>query len=294
VEHARQSGLDSLYSLALSTQALIDVCVGRVDAARAAAMESLQIARRANANAPLMLATATLGFLELTLGDPAAAHGHLQPLSELTVAVGIAEPGVVRFLPDEIEALIALGELEAARRLLLLFEERARDLDRVSARAAAGRCRGLLEAAEGDLDAARGSLAEALAQHARIDQPFELGRTLLVQGTVERRAKHRTPAREALTRALEIFDTLGARLWAEKAAMELARIPGRTRSPGELTETERRVAELVARGLSNKEVAGKLFVTVRAVEANLSKVYAKLGVRSRTELATRFHSTVGS
>jgi DNA-binding NarL/FixJ family response regulator len=93
---------------------------------------------------------------------------------------------------------------------------------------------------------------------------------------------------------LEIFDTLGARLWAEKAAMELARIPGRTRSPGELTETERRVAELVARGLSNKEVAGKLFVTVRAVEANLSKVYAKLGVRSRTELATRFHSTVGS
>ena len=81
---------------------------------------------------------------------------------------------------------------------------------------------------------------------------------------------------------------LGAALWAERAAAELARIPGRGRASGELTETERRVAELVAEGLSNKEVAARLFVSVRAVEANLSKVYAKLGVRSRAELARTF------
>ncbi len=80
---------------------------------------------------------------------------------------------------------------------------------------------------------------------------------------------------------------LGAALWAEKTAAELARIPGRGRASSELTETERRVAELVADGLSNKEVAARLFVSVRAVEANLSKVYAKLGVRSRSQLAAR-------
>ena len=90
-----------------------------------------------------------------------------------------------------------------------------------------------------------------------------------------------------LVTELVTVDTLGAARWAGKAAAELARIPGRSRGSGELTETERRVAELVAEGLSNKEVAAKLFVAVRTVEANLSKVYAKLGVRSRTELAGR-------
>jgi DNA-binding NarL/FixJ family response regulator len=93
-----------------------------------------------------------------------------------------------------------------------------------------------------------------------------------------------------LTAALDVFDHLGAALWSERAAAELARIPGRTKASAELTETERRVAELVANGLTNKEVATKLFVTVRTVEANLTKVYAKLGIRSRTELASRLHS----
>jgi DNA-binding NarL/FixJ family response regulator len=95
-----------------------------------------------------------------------------------------------------------------------------------------------------------------------------------------------------LSEALELFDTLGAAVWAERAAAELARISGR-RAAGALTETERRVAELVADGLSNKEVAARLFVSVRAVEANLSKVYAKLGVRSRTQLAGRLGPRAG-
>src|SRR5262249_45408458 len=94
-------------------------------------------------------------------------------------------------------------------------------------------------------------------------------------------------ARRTLGQALELFDALGAGLWAEKTAAELARIPGRTRGSGDLTETERRVAELVAAGRSNREVAAMLYVSVRTVEANLSRIYAKLGVRSRTELARR-------
>jgi DNA-binding NarL/FixJ family response regulator len=127
----------------------------------------------------------------------------------------------------------------------------------------------------------------ALESHERLPQPFERGRTLLARGQIERRAKHRAAARVSLTEALELFDGLGAPLWSERAAAELARIPGRAHASGELTETERRVAELVADGLSNKEVAAKLFVSVRAVESNLSKIYAKLGVRSRAELASR-------
>jgi DNA-binding NarL/FixJ family response regulator len=139
----------------------------------------------------------------------------------------------------------------------------------------------------GDHAAAREAIEAALAAARELPQPFEVGRTLLEKGRIDRRAKHRGDARTALTAALEIFDELGAAVWAERAATELARIPGRRRASGELTETERRVAELVAEGLSNKEVAARLFVTVRTVEANLTKVYAKLGLRSRTELARR-------
>ena len=94
-----------------------------------------------------------------------------------------------------------------------------------------------------------------MTQLERSPQPLERGRTLLAMGATLRRAKKRREARAALTQALEIFDLLGTPLWAERAAQELARIPGRTAASTDLTETERRVAELVAQGLSNKEVA---------------------------------------
>jgi DNA-binding CsgD family transcriptional regulator len=290
VERSRQVGLATPQSMALAEHAFVSALVGRVDIARAAAEEGVRIGREAGVLVPVSMNMAALGFLELSLDDPASAHRHLGPLSEAIAAMGLAEPGFVRFLPDEIEALVALGELEAAGEPLRLLEERGRALDRVSALAAAGRCRALLEATRGDFDAARASLVEALAQHERLGQPFELGRTLLAQGSIERRFHHRAEARATLTRALELFDELGAPLWAEKASAELARIPGRVRASLELTETERRVAELVAEGLSNKEVAARLFVTVRTVEANLTKIYGKLGIRSRTELASRIRS----
>ena len=82
-----------------------------------------------------------------------------------------------------------------------------------------------------------------------------------------------------------MFDSLGAALWAELAAAQLARISGRQASGSSLTETEERVAELVAMGLSNTEIAARLFVTVRTVEAHLSRIFAKLGVRSRVDVA---------
>ena len=95
-------------------------------------------------------------------------------------------------------------------------------------------------------------------------------------------------ARDTLTQALEIFEGLGAASWADKARAELARIGGRAPSSLDLTPTEDKVAALVAAGSTNREVADALFVSVHTVEANLKRIYRKLGIRSRTELASKF------
>jgi len=118
-----------------------------------------------------------------------------------------------------------------------------------------------------------------------IPLPFERGSTLLVLGTEQRRALRRKEARETLGAAVAIFEELGAELWAAKAQAELGRIGGRAPSPGGLTPTEERVAELVSEGKPNKEVAPELVVSVHTVEAALTSIYRKLDVRARTELA---------
>ena len=115
--------------------------------------------------------------------------------------------------------------------------------------------------------------------------PFELARTLLALGTVQRKAQHKRAARESLERAVEIFERLGARLWLEKTRSELRRIGGRMSYEGRLSETERRIVELVVAGRRNREVAAELSLSLNTIQWNLSKVYRKLGVSSRTELA---------
>jgi DNA-binding CsgD family transcriptional regulator len=176
--------------------------------------------------------------------------------------------------------------LDEAEALLGRLERRARKLRRVSALGAAARCRGLLLAARGDLGSALAGLDSAVDRSSPTI-PFERARTLLVLGQVQRRAKQKRPGRESLEQALAGFKSLGASLWVEKAGDELARIGGRAPFGSELTPTERRLAELVAEGRSNKEVAAALFVSPRTVETKLSRIYAKLGVHSRTELAHR-------
>src|SRR5205823_1520542 len=118
-----------------------------------------------------------------------------------------------------------------------------------------------------------------------LGQPVELGRTLLVRGMVERRNRQKRAARESLEGALETFSAIGADLWAERARAELGRIGGRAPSSVELTPTEDRVARLVVEGATNQEAAAALFLSVKTVEWNLSRIFRKLGIRSRTELA---------
>jgi len=142
-------------------------------------------------------------------------------------------------------------------------------------------------AAERDAPAAFAALDEAVDLHSVVPQPFDLGRTLLVQGRILRRSKRKAPARASLEQALDIFRGLGASLWVSQAEGELSRIGGRASSRDELTPTERQVAELAAEGKTNREVAAALFMSANTVSANLKRVYRKLGLRSRTELAAR-------
>ena len=189
--------------------------------------------------------------------------------------------------PDAVEAFLAVGALDEAA---ALAADMGWGVHEPVTAALVARCRGAVAAARGDHEAALAELSTALAHHDEVSpMPVERGRTLLVLGGVRRRLKQRAAARAALSEALTLFEGAGARLWAERARSELARVSGRAPGPVELTVTETRVVELVTRGLTNREVAAELFVSVRAVESALTKSYAKLGVRSRTELAARLH-----
>ena len=171
-----------------------------------------------------------------------------------------------------------------AEAVLGWLEERGRALNRASALATAARGRALLAGARGQPELAVAACERALAEHERSPVPFETARTLLILGDLQRRVKQRSAARETLGRALVSFEALGAELWAARARAELARIGGRRSSAGALTPAERRVADLVAEGRSNKEIAATLFVTPKTVETQLSRMYRKLGVHSRTAL----------
>ncbi len=281
--HRAESMLRTPHPDDLAWMALVEACLGDSRAAKTDAQEALN--RRTEEPGLEILARSALGLAELSLGHSASANEHLERAWWLHRSWGIGEPAMFPFVADHAEALIELGRYSEAGEVVDWLEERGRALDRPWALAVAARYRGLLEAAVGDFDAAFASLDQALKEHERLPMPFELGRTLLVLGTIRRRAKQKRPAREALDQALEIFERLGAPLWAEKARAELARIGGRRAVVGQLTEAERRVATLAAAGRTNREIADTLFMSVRTVEGHLSHVYGKLGIRSRTELA---------
>jgi DNA-binding CsgD family transcriptional regulator len=198
--------------------------------------------------------------------------------------------GVRDFLPDRsepihVESLVALGELGRAREELGRLEERGRTFPRLWITVTLPRTRALVLAAEGDVTGALAALDE-LDVDAAAKLPFELGRALLVRGRLLRRAKQKRAAADTLREALEIFERLGAPAWEAQTLAELDRV-GLRRSPDELTATERRVAELAATGLTNREVAQRAFISPKTVQANLTRIYRKLGISSRAELGAR-------
>ncbi len=289
MQNLLESGRESLsLPMFLFAQSLAAAHRGYAEEARESATEGMRLGLSnddlfyANAN------RAVLGFLELSLSNFDRALTHLAPVVAYLEKMGAAEPAIIPCLPDYIDALVTVGRADEAEPLVNRLEEQGRARERAWALAAAARSRGLIALSRRDLRGAEAAVTEATAHVTKLPQPFDHGRTLLVAGEVQRWAGRRREARETLQYALGIFEELGAGLWAEKARFELARIGGRQQSGTELTATETRVAELVAAGLTNKGVAAELFVSDRTVEGHLSRIYAKLGVRSRTELARHF------
>ena len=264
--------------------ALVLAHQGEVTQARGLATEALGLAERTG-NVPLMsTALAVLGFIAVSLDDYPAAHAHLGRLTRLAAGAGLDQPSVVKFLPDEIEALAALGETGLAEAYLRRLRARGQALRGPWALATSARCRAHLAGMAGDHAGARAACAEALAEHERLPMPFELGRTLLTKGITQRRARRKSAAAESFGQALAIFERLGAPLWAAKARRELS--AGAPRPPaGGLTQTQHRVAALIAQGQTNREIAAAMFITVNTVQTHVRHIFQKLGVRSRTELA---------
>jgi DNA-binding CsgD family transcriptional regulator len=281
---ATLTGYRTVGTSAIAQGAWIDAHTGEIEDARRKAASALTQSPPGTSLAHLW-AAATLGLAALSEGDAEATWQACRQLVEVVEGIGVAEPAPLIFLPDALEALIALGHLERAESLLLSLERRAAELGRTWAAVTGGRVRGLLLAERGDAEAAIEALDATLARHEDCDYPFERARALLSKGVVERRARHRARARTTLEAAATEFARMGARKWAERARSELQRIGGgRTHTTDELTQAERRVAELAASGLSNKEIAAALSVTVHTVEAHLSHAYAKLGISSRSQL----------
>jgi DNA-binding CsgD family transcriptional regulator len=259
---------------------------GQLEVARAHSELALRLGEeQIGLHTPVHLAT--LGLVAHQDGDLLTALEWFGRAERQTARLGWGEASNRWWIADHLEALLELGRTDDAARILDAWEADAKRLEREWVLAHATRCRGLVAAAQGAVDEAASLLEDAVAQHERVGDRFGRARALLALGVVRRRDRQKRAARDAIDAALAAFEELGAATWTEKARAELGRIGGRTRTEG-LTAAERRVAALVAEGRTNREVAAALFLGERTVETHLSHVYAKLGVRSRAELARTF------
>jgi DNA-binding CsgD family transcriptional regulator len=264
--------------------ASIDAREGDLASARALGTDAVAALAAAGDRLWSTFAHGALLLAELSAGDAGAAVVHADAIGEFFPGAG--ECWWSNHQGDELEALVLAGEHERARVCARRLREAGIRLELPRFLAWAARGEALLAAAAGDLGAAEAAVEIALSQHERFTDPFERARTLLVQGNVLRRRNRRRAARVSLGEAVAELDRLGARPFADAARAELKHMGGRTAS-GEhtLTGAEERVARLVAAGLSNRQVAARLYVTVSTVEAALTRVYRKLEVGSRVQLA---------
>ena len=228
---------------------------------------------------------AALVLGSLVNGDAHAAATAFATARRLLDELGVREPGVLGVTGDGLEALAAARDGDELARVVAELEETASSGDRPWVAADVARGRAFLL----DGDDAEHEMAMAAAGYARLGMPLEAARCELWLGAALRRRRQQRRARETLARAKAAFARLGARPWEARAHAELARIGGRRPPATELTQAETEVAALVAEGRNNSDIASRLHVSVRTVEAHLSHAYAKLGVRSRTALVAKLH-----
>jgi DNA-binding CsgD family transcriptional regulator len=288
----RQREISRVYAVDEQEDPLTIWVVARIAAHRGELDRARALARRSRALAhaqPVVLAgqEAVLALVDAWSGKPREAVARFATADQSRYGADARDPSLFWWRAEYAEALLEVGRIGDAIDLLDLWESDAARLGREPVLAQVARCRGLVAAAGGDVAAALVLLGEAVARHEAVGDPFGHARALLALGILRRRSRQKRPARDAIETALEEFETIGAAGWAAKARGELGRIGGRTREQG-LTPGEHRVAALVAQGRTNREVAAALFLGERTVETHLTHVYAKLGVRSRAELARTF------
>jgi DNA-binding CsgD family transcriptional regulator/tetratricopeptide (TPR) repeat protein len=282
VDAATRVGSDSIRAYALGFLSLVLAHRGQIEAAREAVAETFALVEATGFRIGALWAAWTLGIIGSALGDAASVHQALADLTAFVEEHGLDEPIRAPFLADEIEALVALGESDRADRLLRMMERGSRN--RLWVHLTVARGRALLYASQSQLDDARATISRALADPRIGELPIEWGRCLLVLAQVERRARKRGAARQALLSAQALFQRSEAGLWLERVRSDLARLglePARDRG---LTPSEDRIAHLVATGLTNREVAARLLISPKTVEATLARVYDKLAISSRAEL----------
>jgi DNA-binding CsgD family transcriptional regulator len=227
---------------------------------------------------------AVMGLIELWSGDSASALEWFEKADRRATALQWGEPSVRWWTADLVELLLEEGHIDLAVRLVDRWEADAARVGRDWVLAHVTGCRGLISAAVGQVEQAQALLTRAVAQHDAVGDPFGRARALLALGIVKRRARQKRPARECIEAAADAFEAIGASAYAARARAELGGISGRRQTEG-LTAAERRVAALVAEGRTNREVASTLFLAERSVASHLTHIYAKLGVRSRAQLA---------
>ncbi|WP_163745994.1 helix-turn-helix transcriptional regulator [Mycolicibacterium helvum] len=285
LHRARLIGGDASTFIASSLQAAVAAYQGRIDDARTHIEEAMAAGQGSGYVFMLSWTVAIHGFLELSLGNHAQALAVLSPLMPMVELMPrCTEVLTTGFLPDAIEAMIILGRLDEAETRIAVLERNGHRLDRPWALAVGARCRAMLLAARGEVGAAATSARHALTQHDRVPMPVERGRTLLLLGKLERRLRHPGAAAAALGEALSIFENAGMPLWISQVRTELDRVARRGVHPFGLTPTEQRIADLAAGGMNNRDIASTLFITRKTVEVNLTRIYRKLGIHSRSEL----------
>jgi DNA-binding CsgD family transcriptional regulator len=261
---------------------------GDLELAQAESQRALQLCKEQIGFHPPLL-RAVPGLVALWRGDAATAVACLGEADRTARALGWRAPSARPWTSEYAEALLQLGRIDDAVALLDVWEADALRLGGDVALAHVTRSRGLVAAALGAVGEAISLLERAVARHGELGDSFGRARAFLALGVVFRRARKKRAAREAIGAALAGFEQLGAASQIEKARDELGRIGGRSRVQG-LTAAERRVAALVAEGRTNHEVAAALFLAERTVASHLTRIYAKLDVRSRTELARKIQT----
>ncbi|MDT5017778.1 MAG: hypothetical protein QOD39_3938, partial [Mycobacterium sp.] len=282
MERAAQVG--GSRTIALTVRAAVATYIGREDQARADAAAALAIADECGVPRLAEWPTMSLGFLEVSLGRYAEALTTLQPMLDVFDSLPGSEVMIATFIPDAVEAMVSIGRHADAVPLIEELERNGARLDRPWMLAVGARCRSMWLAATGDVVAATQMAEQAMAEHDRLPMPFERARTQLLLGQLQRRQRQKISAGATLREAQRAFDELGTPLWAERARAEFARAKVAPTHDLALTPSERRVAELAASGMTNRDVASALFISPKTVEANLARIYRKLGIKTRAEL----------